>query len=354
MKRLSSFLATLMLFACGQNQSQTGDSTDSNRTPEDAPPAEVQNQESPPRFAIDIMHENGQDVFGQQPEITSLFGGMEWSEGPLWLPEQGLIICSDVPNNHIQAWDEANGSRVWLSKSGKTTEGNQPEPGSNGLILDADGHLVACQHGNRQVARMLASLDDPKAEWEVLADNFEGKRLNSPNDLVYDSTGQLYFTDPPYGLAGQDDDPAKELDFSGVYRIDENGELSLLIQDLRRPNGIGLSPDGQTLYVANSDVEEAIIRAYALDQNHQIESELWTLDLTDRTADLPGLPDGLEVARDGQIFATGPGGLWVITPEGTPLVRLSTNYAVSNVELDTKEEYLYMTSDPYLVRVKLP
>ncbi|MEO0627179.1 MAG: SMP-30/gluconolactonase/LRE family protein [Bacteroidota bacterium] len=354
MNRLFSFFTILTLFSCGQDQSQADNSTDNSRESENSPPAEVQNQEPPPRFAIDIMHEGGQEIFGAAPEISSLFGGMTWSEGPLWLPEQQLIICSDVPNNHIQAWDETNGQRIWLNKSGKTTVNDDPEPGSNGLILDADGNLVACQHGNRQVARMLAPLEAPKAEWEVLASEYEGKQLNSPNDLVYDSTGHLFFTDPPYGLAGQDDDPAKELDFNGVYRIDPGGELSLLIQDLRRPNGIGLSPDGQTLYVANSDAEEAIIRAYSLDENLEVESVVWTLDLTERTEDLAGLPDGLEIARDGRIFATGPGGVWVIQPDGTPLVRLSTGYAVSNVELDTKEEYLYMTSDPYLVRVKLP
>ncbi|MEM6397316.1 MAG: SMP-30/gluconolactonase/LRE family protein [Bacteroidota bacterium] len=362
MIRLYGLLILLFLASCGSedstdNSSMSDDGERENDLPAPAGLAsaggEVQKEETPPRFAVDVLDERGEGIFGFPPEIDTLFGGMSWSEGPLWLPKQQMIICSDVPNNHILSWREGEGKKVWLANSGIDGSTDSPEPGSNGLILDSDGRLVACRHGSRQVARLLSPLDDPIAEWEVLADNFRGRKLNSPNDLVYDSTGQLYFTDPPYGLAGQDDDPTKEMDFNGVYRIGQSGDLELLTSDLRRPNGIALSPDGRTLYIANSDAEEAIIIAYELDIGGQLSAISWTLDLTHRTTELPGLPDGLEVAQNGQIFATGPGGVWVIDPDGTPLVRLSTGYPISNVELDAEEEYLYMTSDPYLVRAKL-
>lgn len=350
--RLIYLILFLGIFACTSEAPKEEASAD---TAEEITTAPEEVAEDPPlQYSIEIMEESVADLFGETPEFEELFGGMSWSEGPLWLEELQTIICSDVPNNQILSWNATDGYAIWLENSG-FGPGDSPssESGSNGLILDAEGRLVLCQHGLRQVARMDAVLDAPKASFTTLADNFEGKRFNSPNDLVYDSSGVLYFTDPPYGLSGQDDSADKELDFNGVYRLDPNGSVSLLLRDLTRPNGIGLSPDQKVLYVAVSDPEAAKIYAYLLQEDKTIQEELWVLDLTEHVPLAAGLPDGLEVARDGKIYATGPGGVWVISPGGVPLAQVHTGFAIANVELDDKEEYLYMTSDPYLVRVKL-
>ena len=350
MRLIYSFLI-LGLLACSSepsNSTATAESTESDT------PAEVQENKPTLQYSIELMDESVANLFGDRPEFEELFSGMSWSEGPLWLDELQTIICSDVPNNRILSWNANDGYQPWLENSGfRPGDSPSSESGSNGLILDAEGRLVLCQHGLRQVARMDATLDDPQSNFTTLADNYEGKRFNSPNDLVYDSSGVLYFTDPPYGLNGQDEDPDKELDFNGVYRLDPDGSVNLLIENLTRPNGIGLSPDERMLYVAVSDPEAAKIYAYLLTEDKRIQEEFWVLDLTEEVALAEGLPDGLEVARDGKIYATGPGGVWVISPGGVPLAQVHTGFKISNVELDSKEEYLYMTSDPYLVRVKL-
>jgi gluconolactonase len=179
--------------------------------------------------------------------------GYKWCEGPCWIRAGNFLLFSDTPSNTIMRWDAKSGSQTFLTPSGYT--GKDPrggETGSNALTLDRNGRLILCQHGDRRVARLDSSWDKPEAKYETLADKYEGKRLNGPNDAVVDSKGAIYFTDPPYGLEKIMDDPKKELDFQGVYRIAPDGDLALLTKELERPNGIALSPDEKTLYVANS------------------------------------------------------------------------------------------------------
>jgi gluconolactonase len=210
------------------------------------------------RFDVEI-----DQVIPADAVIQILAEGFEWSEGPLWIPDGNYLIFSDIPPNRIYKWSEADSIELYLEPSGYT--GNAPragEPGSNGLLLDHEGALVLCQHGDRCVAKMNAPLSSPEPVFSSLADHYEGKKLNSPNDACYHSNGNLYFTDPPYGLEGNIDDPTKELDFQGVYMLSKDGILTVQTKDLSRPNGIALSPDEKTLYVANSDPEKAIWMAY--------------------------------------------------------------------------------------------
>ncbi|GAB4405292.1 MAG: SMP-30/gluconolactonase/LRE family protein [Bacteroidia bacterium] len=287
--------------------------------------------------------------------IEVLAGGYTWSEGPLWIgdPDSGFIIYSDVPENRVYQWREGQGASVYLSPSGYTGTGaGGREPGSNGLLLDAAGRLVLCQHGDRRIARMDAAPDAPASTFTTLADNYQGRRFSSPNDAVYDPAGRLYFTDPPYGLAGGDEDPGKELAYNGVYRLDPDGSVVLLIDSLTRPNGIALSPDARTLYVAISDGQAPRILAYSLDATGQVGEGRLFFDAKPHGApDRKGAPDGLKVAPNGIVFATGPGGVWVLSPTGEPLGLIQTGRATANCALGDGGRYLYMTAHQYLMRI---
>lgn len=287
-------------------------------------------------------------------QLEILAEGFNWSEGPLWLPEQQMLIFSDVPENTIYQWKEGDTASVYLYPSGYTQYARRGgEPGSNGLLLDAQGRLVLCQHGDRRVAYMSAPLDQPVPTFVTLAGQWEGKKFNSPNDAAYHPNGSLYFTDPPYGLAEGPDDPAREIDFQGVYRLDPAGEVTLMTDELSRPNGIAFSPDGNTAYVANSDPQRAIWMAYDVDQNGEFTNGRVFLDVTDRVGQEQGLPDGLKVSRSGHLFATGPGGVLVLTADGRQLGLIRTGQATANCAFDTEERYLYITADGYLMRVEM-
>lgn len=280
--------------------------------------------------------------------------GFEWTEGPLWLPTENKLIFSDIPKNSIFEWTEKSGTQLYLKPSGYTgKESRGGETGSNGLLLTDKNELVLCQHGDRRMAKMNAPLSSPKADFTTLAGNYNGKKLNSPNDAVYDKQGNLYFTDPPYGLEKNDKDPLKELDFQGVYKVDKTGKITLLTKELSRPNGIAFSPDFKKLYVANSDPQKAIWMVYDVDENGLLKNGKLFFDATDKTKTLKGLPDGLKVHRNGWIFATGPGGVLVFTPEGEHLGTIFTGEATSNCAFNADYSELYMTADDYLVRVKL-
>ena len=292
------------------------------------------------------------DLIPKDAKIEVLDSGHVWTEGPLWVDEGSYLLFSDIPPNSIFKWSEEEGASLYLKPSGYTGDAERAgEPGSNGLLRDDQGNLILCQHGDRKIARMTASLDEPAATFETIIDNYEGKRFNSPNDAVYDSQGNLFFTDPPYGLERRMEDPSKELDFQGVYRYSSDGELTLLTDKMTRPNGIGLSPDEKTLYVANSDPELPIWNAYTLSENGEVTEERLFHDATGYSG--KGLPDGLKVDRKGNVWATGPGGVLVLNDRGTLLGRILTGQATSNCGFDTDQSTLYMTCDDYLARIKL-
>ncbi len=302
--------------------------------------------------SIDRLDSAINSLIASDAKIEVLASGFEWAEGPLWLEEQQALIFTDVPTNTIWKWTEKDSLSLYLSPSGYL--GNRidkREPGANGLALDASGNLILCQHGERQVGKMLASLDAPKPEFEALATGYQGKRFNSPNDLVYNSRGQLFFTDPPYGMDPWDE---KQLEFQGVYRLDPDGKVNLLVDTLSRPNGVALSPDQKTLYIAQSDPEKARYYAYDLDENGNVISGKVLFDAASLQSETrKGLPDGLKAHSSGTLFATGPGGVLVISPEGKLLGTILTENGTANCGFDAGEKYLYMTADAYLMRIAL-
>lgn len=289
---------------------------------------------------------------GNKLEILSR--GHDWTEGPLWLEKQQLLLFSDIPRNTVYSWSEQHGTQEYLKPSGFTGDHfNGSEPGSNGLLLDHQGRLVLCQHGNRRVALMTSDLDNPKPEFTVLADRYEGSRFNSPNDAIFDTRGNLYITDPAYGLPQQMDDPDKELDFQGVFKMDTKGKVTLLDDELTRPNGIALSPDESVLYVANSDPDKAIWMAYNLNKNGEVISKKLFFDATNLVPAEKGLPDGLKVNKQGYIFATGPGGVFIFNPSGVHLGTIKTGQATANVAFNKDQSILFMTADDYLLKLDL-
>jgi len=249
----------------------------------------------------------------------------------------------------IWKWSAKDGLKEYLKSSGYTgsEKFTGKEPGSNGLSLDKDGKLILCQHGDRRISRLI------DGKFVTLVDKFEGKRLNSPNDLAFKSNGDLYFTDPPYGLPKIAEDPAKELDFQGVYRLSPKGELTLLTKEMTRPNGIAFSPDEKTLYVANSDPDKAIWMAFPVKADGTLDKGKVFFDSTAWVKDKkPGLPDGLKVDAAGNVFATGPGGVIVFDKDGKHLGTLATGVPTANCGWGDDGSTLYITADKQLVRVK--
>lgn len=281
--------------------------------------------------------------------VEKLAEGFNWSEGPAWF--KGGVVFSDVPENVVYRWEPgATKATVFLKPSGmlKPTEGFR-EQGSNGLGVDADGNLVLCQHGERRVAR----LNDDGSQ-AVLADKFQGKRFNSPNDLVFDKSGGIYFTDPPYGLDGLNASPLKELPFNGVFRIAKDGAVTAVIKDLTFPNGIGLSPDGKTLYVAVSDPLRTQIMAYEVQPDGAVSGGRTFFDA--ETAKKPGRKggcDGMAVDAKGNVFATGPGGVLILSPEGKRLGAVLTGQNTGNCCFGGSDgSDLFICADMFLYRVK--
>lgn len=287
-----------------------------------------------------------------QPEIVS--EGFEWAEGPVWIESERMLLFSDVPQDTIYKWTEQKRKEVYLTPSGYSgTEKRGGEMGSNGLLLDPEGRLVLCQHGNRQMARMNAPLDNPRPEFITIASDYNGKKFNSPNDAVYNSKGELFFTDPPYGLEKQEKDPKKEIPFQGVYRVKTDGSVQLITDTLTRPNGIAFLPGEKTLIVSNSDPQKPNWYAFDLGADDNFTNGRILLSAMGAPEHAKGLPDGLKVDSRGNVFASGPGGIWIFNSEGDLLGKIKLPDAASNCALSADEKVLFITNDMYLVRVKL-
>lgn len=284
--------------------------------------------------------------------VQFLAAGFQWAEGPVWAPEDGgYLLFGDPGNNVVYRWSEREGVKVFLSPSGLQTPvpPGIREPGLNGIALDGKGGLIGADSGSRVIVRVdLATL-----RRTTLADRFEGKRFNSPNDLCLSASGAVYFSDPTYGLAEGDDSPLRELAWCGLYRLSPDGRVALLDSTHRRPNGLALSPDERTLYLALSDEKQPEVLAYTLDTEGMPTGCRVFRDMhPEYDAGLPGLPDGIKVGPSGDVFATGPGGVHVCSADGRLLGMIGTGKAVANCALASGGR-LFMTSSDSLAVIKL-
>ena len=292
-------------------------------------------------------------IIDDKAKIEIVAEGFDWCEGPLWLAQSKTLIFSDVPKNIIYSWSEEAGLKEYLTPSGYT--GSVPrsgEKGSNGLALSRDNQLLICQHGDRRVVVMDASLTDPLPNYVTLADNFGGKKFNSPNDLAVRSNGDIYFTDPPFGLTNMNSDSTKEIPFNGIYRISK-GNVFLLIDTLTYPNGIAFMPNGNTFIVGNSDAEKPVWYAFDIDEKDSIVNARIFYDATKEFKDEGGGPDGLKIDKAGNVFATGPGGIWIFNRDGRVLGKIKLKGGVSNCALTEDEKTLFVTNGNKIIRVKL-
>lgn len=309
--------------------------------------------ENPTIGEVIVNHESLKEIINSNAKPEIIAEGFDWSEGPLWLPKQNMLIWSDVPRNTIYQWT-GEGFSVYLEPSGYTSDIKRGgETGSNGLLLDENGKLILCQHGDRRIAKMESDIQKASANFITLVDKFEGKKFNSPNDAAFGPDRNLYFTDPPYGLEYQIEDTLKELDFQGVFKVTPEGIVTLMSKSLTRPNGIAFNKEKTKCYVSNSDPGYAVWMMYDVSDSGDLINERLFFDATHLVEDGNGLPDGLKINRDGILFASGPGGLLILTPEGEHLGTIHTGSPVSNCAFNEDETVLFMTSDDKIVQFKL-
>ncbi|MFT5131050.1 MAG: gluconolactonase [Rhodothermales bacterium] len=277
-------------------------------------------------------------------KIERLATGFLWAEGPTWVPSGGFVAFSDVKRNIAYRWKPGEGLKEYLNPSGFTGEStDSPEPGSNGLNVDLDGHVIACQHGDRRIVRVR-----PDGSFETLADRWEGKRFNSPNDVaIHPTLGDIFFTDPPWGLKGAARSSYRELDFLGVYRLSAAGALSLIAKDLS-PNGVTFARDGKTLYVTNG---RGIV-AFDVSPEGNVSNRRPFFDCS--VVGKRGGPDGMECHSSGALFIGWlGGGVVVVSPEGKHLGTIRTDVRTANCCFDADESTLYITANNWLARVRL-
>lgn len=320
------------------------------------------NEESRAALKLEKLSPALDSLVSPGAKLEKLATGFKWTEGPVWI-SSGYLLFAEIPSNSIRKWSPQAGVSIFLQPSGYkgATPYGGPESGSNGMTLDPKGRLTVAGHAQRDVWRLESM--DPHAQVTILTDSYQGKRLNSPNDLVYKKDGALYFTDPPYGLRTQSEsDPEKQLRVNGVYRLagaaklkpeaqPDNSQLQLLITDLPRPNGIAFSPDEKTLYVNNSEPKKIWMR-YDVQPDGSVKNGALFFDATSDTR--PGSPDGMKVDTSGNLYSTGPGGIWIFSPEGKHLGTIDMPEKAGNLawgDADWKSLYITASSGPYRIRM---
>ncbi|WP_420144256.1 SMP-30/gluconolactonase/LRE family protein [Sphingobium sp.] len=284
--------------------------------------------------------------------VEILASGFRWAEGPVWVAQDQSLLFSDPPANIVYRWRRGENATPFLSPAGlqSAVPPGVREAGLNGLTIDKAGHLIGADSGTRAIVQ----IDIRSKKRTILADRFDGKRFNSPNDLCIAPSGIIYFTDPPYGFIDGDASSLRELQHNGVYALTPDGNVRLLDGGHHRPNGVALSPDGRTLYLALSDEERPEVRAYRLDGKGKVIDQRLFFDMRNRLAEgLPGLPDGIKVAPDGHVFATGPGGVHILTPKGELLGIVSTGKAIANCCFGENGAILFMTSSDQVAAIRL-
>jgi gluconolactonase len=289
-------------------------------------------------------------IIAPDAEVETIATGIQWAEGPVWVPQGRFLLFSDPPANIIRRWTRAEGVMPFLQPSGAAAFDPKlmREAGSNGLAMDHQGRLLIADSGTRALTR----LDLATRKKTVLVDRYQGKRFNSPNDLHVAKSGAIYFTDPPYGLVNGDQSPVKELPHNGVYRWTEGGEAVLVDGELTRPNGIVLSPDETKLYVSVSDEKAPRIMVYDLDAKGMPTARRLFLDAAPMLAKGgPGLPDGMKVAANGTMFCSAPGGMMILTPEGEPLGVIEDGKPIANCCFGEAGDVLFMASSERVLRL---
>ena len=311
-------------------------------------------QETKPAIAtIEFLSDELSRIIKKDAKVETVAEGFQFTEGPLWVEKEKMLLFSDVPANTIYKWTEKKGKEIYLKPSGYTgSESRGGFLGSNGLMLSKDKKLLICQHGDRRIAIMDAPLNAPKSSFISLAAEYNGKKINSPNDLLVMPNGDVYFTDPAYGFERGPNDPKKETPYQGVYKIDKAGKVSLLIDSIEAPNGIALMPDKKTMIISNSDGRKKRWYAYDLAANGSLSNGRVFYDVSSERGN--GGCDGLKIDKAGNVFATGPGGIWIINKSGKLIGRIKVNgVPAANCAFTPDEKTLFITAEKYLLRVKL-
>ena len=339
MKRLLIYSTVLFIIACNNGNND-----------QPSKPAEMKYKKTGTLERIDPALDS---IITTRAEAEIIAEGFDWSEGPVWIESHKMLLFSDVPRDTVFKWTEEKGKEVYLTPSGYTDSiPRGGEMGSNGLTLDNDGHLILCQCGNRQIAKMDAPFDKPAPKYISLANNYNGKKFNSPNDVIVSSNGEIFFTDPPYGLEKNMDDPKKEIPFQGVFKVKKDGKVILMTDSLTRPNGLAFLPGEKTMIVANSDPAKPNWYAFDIGDNGQFtNARIFYSTAGDKSA--KGLPDGFKIDKKGNVFATGPGGLWIFNSSGKLLGKMKFDEATSNVAFSPDEKTLYITNDMNVLRLKM-
>jgi gluconolactonase len=307
----------------------------------------------PPSGSIEFISNELSNIIKKDAKVEVIADGFQFTEGPLWFEKEKMLLLSDVPGNTIYKWTEANGKEVFVKPGGYTgTTKRGGFMGPNGMVLTPEGKLWVCQHGDRRIAEMNASLNSPASRFTTVVGEYDGKKLNSPNDLFLGKNGDLYFTDPAYGFEKGPKDPKKEIPFQGVYKIDKAGKVTLLLDSIESPNGIGIMPGGKTLLVSNSDFKKRRLYAYAIGSDGSLTNGKIFYDASQEQAQ--GLCDGFKIDKNGNVFATGPGGIWIFTKTGKLIGKIKlTGVTASNCALTPDGKTLYITAVQYLLRVKM-
>jgi gluconolactonase len=302
-----------------------------------------------PYARLESLDKRFDGLIAPDAKIEKIADDLLWSEGPLWDARTKTLLFSDIPRNVIMQWNPDKGVSRFLERSGYTgaTPFTGKEPGSNGLTFDPQGRLALCQHGDRRISRREAD-----GTMVPVAVGYNGKKLNSPNDLVFDDQGALYFTDPPFGLPGTFTDPNKELEFNAVFRVAKDGKITAVATELEAPNGLGFSPDYKTLYVANARANSPIWKAYAVKADGSLDKGRVFADSSSLYKPGDGVPDGLKVDVHGNVFATGPGGVLVYAPDGTLLGRILTGVPTANVAFGEDGSTLFITANHRVLRMR--
>lgn len=346
-KHIISFCLMILVCSCNKTNKSSKDLEEINSPPQ----ISADSLKKYPTYGFIERFDSAIDsLISKEVRIELVAQGFNWSEGPVWLANEQKLLFSDVPENKIYQWNDLNGLSLYMMPSGYTGT-TRKNKGSNGLTLDVDGNLIICQEGDRVISKLVSLRDSLHPKFEPFITNYKGKKFNSPNDLVYDKNDNLYFTDPSFGLGNE----LSEIGFNGVYFYSKNDELFLIDDSITAPNGIAVSPNGKTLYVADSHMEHPSVWAYDIVSDGIVKNKRKFFDATEaleRSIDKQKC-DGFKLDKQGNMFLAGPGGVLIVSPEGKHLGTIRLDKPTGNCEFTDDGRFLFITCDDYLLRVNL-